>query len=76
MKHVLAAAALLLAESAGAQSVDDSAEAVLVEPSAPPGSPPRIPPGSTTLLPAGASGLRQFAAMEGSKVDVRSEEKV
>lgn len=69
MKHVLAAAALLLAQSAGAQSVDDLAEAVLVEPPAPPGSPPRIPPGSTTLLPAGASGLRQFAATEGSKVE-------
>lgn len=70
MKLVLAAAALLVAESAGPQSVDNLAEADLVEPPAPPGSPPRIPPGSTTLIPAGASGLRQFAGMNGSKVEV------
>ncbi len=67
---VAIAAALLLANAAGAQTTGAPAEISLVEPEAPPGSPPAIRSGTTSRISAGESALRQIAVLGGSKVDV------
>lgn len=63
-------AALLFAGTAEAQTNGEPVESSLVEPEAPPGSPPSIRPGTISRISAGESALLQTAILGGSEVEI------
>lgn len=70
MRAAAIMAALLLTGAAGAQTSSVPTDLSLVEPQAPPGSPPAIRSGTVSRISAGEGALRQIAVLGGSKVDV------
>lgn len=70
MRSAVFIAALLFTGVAGAQTGSAPTDLSVVEPQAPPGSPPAIRSGTISRISAGESVVRQIAVLGGSKVEV------
>ena len=69
MRAAAILAALLFTSGAEAQTGSVTSDVSLVDPPAPPGSPPTIRPGTVTRLSAGDNALRQIAVLGGSRIE-------